>query len=216
MQEMTVTTNRLHKWIGGVLILLGLVFLLQQSGLVPFAWGMLWMLLFAGGGGIFLAVSMSRRENWWALIPWCTLLGIAALIGTGVFFPAFAERWGGGIFLGSIAIAFVGVYLNTRENWWAIIPGGVLATLATVAVIGPELGWLSGGLFFLGIAATFLAVYLLPTPMGRMTWAIIPSGITAGLGFLVLFGSGPLAAGFWPLLLIGTGMYLLIRALVKR
>jgi hypothetical protein len=203
-----MNTNRSALAVGGGLIVLGLLFLLQNFGLLGGLESLIWVVLFGLGGLIFLYVFASNREQWWAVIPGFTLLGLATLIGFGDRLGAV----GGALFLGAIALSFWVIYFVRRDFWWAVIPGGVLATLAAVAGMSEFLpDRAAGGIFFLGLAATFLAVYLLPAPQGRMTWAIIPSGILAVLGLLVMLSLGGIFNYLWAVALIVAGLFLLVR-----
>ena len=197
------------------LIALGGVILLDNLNLLPFDLNsstIFWAAAFAVGGLAFLAAFISNpREVWWAAIPGFTLLGLAGVIGM----PSMWSEWAGGLFLGMIGLSFLMIYFIRRDFWWAIIPGGVLATLAVVALTssGVDEGTASGGLFFLGLAATFLVVYFLPTPEGRMQWALWPAGILGIIGMIVLAGAGGLASYVFPLFLVGVGGFMIFRAM---
>jgi hypothetical protein len=197
-----------------VLICAGALFLLQNLGLMSIVGGLIWGMLFGVAGLAFLLVFATSRANWWAAIPGLTLVGLAGLIGMGTVFPRMAERLGGPFFLGCIGLSFWVIYFTVRENWWAIIPAGTLSTLALIALLASESnGWAMGALLFLGLAATFGLIYLLPTPQGRMRWAIYPSGILGAMGMLLLIGAaGSLINIFLALALIGGGAYLVMRA----
>ena len=102
-----------------------------------------WVAAFAIGGVAFLYVFIRDQNNWWALIPGSSLLGLAILVGLGVVAPAYADVVGAPIFMGSIGLGFWAVYAVQRENWWAIIPGGVLMSIAAMIFLeeafpGPE------------------------------------------------------------------------------
>jgi hypothetical protein len=214
--EDTVRRNSVSIGIGLLLVLAGTLFLLQNFGIVRFAWDILWTLLFVAGGAAFLVVFVSNsHDNWWAAIPGFTLAGLGGLIAMGTLFPSMAARFGGSFFLGSIGLAFWAVYAVRRENWWAVIPGGVLFTLAFVAFIAPgeDSGFGAGGAFFLGLALTFALVYFLPTPEGRMRWALIPAGVLGLMGVLMIAAMGSLINYIWPIALIGGGLVLVLRTL---
>ena len=197
--------------LGLLLILVGILFLLQNFGLVGEFSNLIWVVLFGAGGLAFLWVFANNPENWWAVIPGFALLGIAGLIALGDRLGA----WGGALFLGGIGLSFWVIYAMRREFWWAVIPGGALTTLALVAGASEFLpGEAVGGLFFLGMAATFGLVYLLPTPEGRMKWALIPAGIMAVMGVMLMLMVGNLINFIWPIVLIIGGGYLLLRAFV--
>ena len=119
-------------------------------------------MFFAAGGIVFLYLVLKDREKWWAFIPGLTLLGLAALIAGGDLFRDFTNQFGGSMFLGSIALSFIAILIVKPSNWWAVIPAGVLTTLALIAGIQSGNGMLEGGLFFLGIGSTFAAVGLMP------------------------------------------------------
>jgi hypothetical protein len=208
-----MNTNRGALIVGGGLVILGLLFLLQNFGFLGGLEGLVWVVLFGLGGLIFLYVFATNREQWWAVIPGFTLLGLAALIGLGDRLGAL----GGALFLGAIGLSFWVIYFVRRDFWWAVIPGGVLMTLAAVAALSDLLpDRAAGGIFFLGLAATFFLVYLLPTTDGRMKWALIPAGVLAVLGVLVFLSLGGIFNYLWALLLIAAGVYLLTRSMRVR
>lgn len=196
---------------GILLIAGGLLFLMQSLGFMML--DNLWPIIFAVPGAVFLYAFVRRRENWWAVMPGMSLLGIGALIAFSQIFPRANNNWGGAIFLGSLAVAFLAVYLRTgTHEWWAIIPAGVLGTLTSTILLEPLLGsGFTGGLFMLGLAATFALVYLLPTPAGRMRWAIYPASILGGIGVLILLSATQIMRVLGPLALIAFGLYLILR-----
>lgn len=196
------------------LIAMGLVFLLSNLNLLPFEINnsqVFWFAAFAVGGVAFLAVFASDlRENWWAAIPGFTLLGLGMLVGLPQLWSGDA---GGAVFLGMIGLSFWVIYLVRRDYWWAVIPGGALFSLVGVILLSSYDGFASGGFLFLGLAITFLIVYLLPTPEGRMLWAIWPAGVLGVLGALVMTGAEGAAKFVWPALLIVVGGTFIYRAL---
>lgn len=199
---------------GILLVLSGLLLLLQNLGILSVAWGVFWAVIFIAGGLAFLGVFMERPANWWALIPGFTLLALGVLMVLETTVPWVARSWGGPLFLGGIGLSFWLVFLVTPRNWWAIIPGGVLVTLAVVAGISPVApGPASGGVFFLGLGLTFALVYLLTLPRERMTWALIPAAILLLLGALTTASAVRAFAYVWPTLIILAGVYLIYRAL---
>jgi len=201
---------------GALLILGGVVFLLENLGLVSFG-ELFWGILIGLAGIFFLAVFLGNRSFWWALIPGFTLLGVSCLIVLNRLFPRLGDAWGGGLVLGGIGLGFLGVYLSDRNHWWAVIPGGVMATLAVVSGLGERVGGLgTGGLFFLGIGLTFAVLALVPTPQGQMRWAWIPAGILVLMGLLFSLAAEELIGYIWPLGLIAAGLLFLYRAFVSR
>jgi hypothetical protein len=202
--------------IGGILILMGALLLLQQFGIISGTVSIIWAVLLIATGLIFIGVFAFNRQHWWALIPGLTLVGIGII----PLLPTEYTYLGGSIVLGAVGLSFFCIYLFSHENWWAIIPGGVLATLAFCAYLAFHLdGKISGitvdeivlgSAFFLGLALTFFLVAVLPNPLGRMTWAFIPSA--------ALFLAALTAASFrlqqvmvyiWPVVLVFGGIYLI-------
>jgi hypothetical protein len=200
-----------------VLIVLGLVFLLESLDVVAVG-DFIWPVLFGLGGLAFLSVFVGDRTHWWAVIPGFTLLGLAGLIAWGVYGPSTAESWGATFFLGGISLSFWVIYLTNRENWWAIIPGGVLLTIALVAGLSSavESGVVIGGVFFLGLALTFGALSLVKTPEGRLRWALIPAAVLFVMGLVITFAATDMFNYVWPAALILVGLYLLVRLLLGR
>lgn len=213
--------NSAKRIFGGVaLILVGALFLIQQVFHLPIhLGGVIIAVIFALAGCVFLYVLLNNHDNWWAAIPGFVLLGLGVLIASGEFFPIFADKFGGTLFLGFIGLSFLVVYLMRRDSWWAIIPAGVLFTLALVAWVAQYNGFASGATFFLGIALTFAVLGLMP--IGRNEkWPWIPAGICALLGTLLMLGSGSFlntAAGLvWPAILVLGGGFLIVRTFIKK
>ena len=210
------------KWLesrvlwGSLLILAGVVFLLQN--LFNFDFGALfWAILLGLGGVVFITVFINNRVQWWALIPGFTLLGVSATVFISNFLPRLDGVLGGFFVLGGIGTAFVAVYLSDRRNWWAVIPAGVLLTLATITVVDELLGGIgTGGLFFLGLGLTFGLVAILPTPQGQMRWAWYPAAALMVMGLLVAAAAENLIGYLWPAALILGGLVLIYRTIVSR
>ena len=197
---------------GMLLIVAGLLFLAQSLGLIPSAWGALWAVVFGVAGLAFVAWLFVDRRQWWAIIPGLTLLGLAGVIVLSMLTPEENGGWAGAVFLGAIGLSFVIVYIMRRDFWWALIPAGALMTLALVALSTSFMtGLESGALLFIGLGVTFGIVALVPTPDGRMTWALIPAGILGVMGILIALALGSLLNYVWPIALIIVGVYILIR-----
>jgi hypothetical protein len=205
--------------IGGILlIIVGILLLLQNLGVFEVIVALVWSLLFAAGGLIFLYMFLTERtRNWWAVIPGFALVGLAALILLDELFPRVGEALGGAIFLGGIGLAFWVIYFIKREHWWAVIPGGVMFTLALVTIVSYVLGggW-AGGAFFVGLGLTFGLLYFLPTPQGRMKWALILAAVLVVMGVLVTAATIGSLACLGGAVLILVGLYLLFRMFRSR
>lgn len=209
-------TKILVPVVGGILLIAaGVIFLLNNFEIIDLNWEMLMGPLFAIGGLVFILVFIFNPKEWWSLIPGFVLMGIGLIIFMGQIMETAADDWSGVIFLGFLGLAFLIIYITHRNQWWAIIPGGVLLTLAGVTLI-PDESTLTGVIFFLGLALTFGLLYLLPKPEGRLHWALYPAGILLAIGVLVLLGATDVMDFVLPLVLLILGGFFIIRALRKK
>ena len=202
--------------LGALLLVLGTVALLQNLHVIQFSgsiWGIFWAVIFMAGGAAFLTALVNNRQNWWAAIPGLTLVGLGLIIAISLLFPAFPGNITGALFLAAIGAAFWVIYFRMPENWWAIIPGGTLLTLAAVTIVSDYNGELSGGLFFIGLGITFGLLALIPTT--KMKWPWIPAGILTAMGVVIAFSSLA-GALIWPIALILLGGFFIYRAVRNR
>ena len=198
-----------HWWAsfpGFTLVALGSLILLPDS-LEEFGGA-----LFLGGIALsfWYVYFTSRVERWWAMIPAGVLTALALMIVVAERF----EEFGGAVFLGGIGLSFFAVYLTDRaERWWALIPGGVLVTLGGMTVAAERFGeFQTAGIFFLGLAATFLLVAVL----AGMNWAYWPALVLGIMGFLGIASLLDIANYLWAVVLIGAGGFMLVRYFTKR
>lgn len=198
-----------RKWLegnalwGAALVGVGLLLLLQTTGLVSSVGSLTFGLLFLLGSLGFLSVFLSNRTQWWALFPTFALGFIGLMIIRSHMWLPFD---GGALFLGGLGAFFAMVYATQRANAWAIIPGGVLLTLGAVSLVndvvrGVDMGWF----FFAGLAATFGFHHR----QTRDSWSMLAALGCALVGALVLAGS--LMRFAFPLALVAVGGYLLVR-----
>jgi hypothetical protein len=202
---------------GLVLILGGALLLLDSMGLFK-GDALFWTIVVGVIGILFLWMYVTNRDHWWALIPGIMLVAVSVTIGLTTFLPGFGEsNFVGTIILGGIALSFLGVYLANRNNWWALIPAGVMATIAIVATLDTVTsGIATGGIFFLGLGITFALVAFLPNSIGQMRWAWIPAGILGIFGFILLVSTEQYLNYIWPFAVLIAGIYLIVRALSRR
>lgn len=189
--------------VGLALVVLGGLFILQNAGFLNDVADVFWGIVFLAAGAAFLISYFTG--SWWAAIPGAALVGI----GTLILLPDSLEDFSGAVFLGGVAVAFWLVYFPARrERWWALIPAGVFTTLAFVS-FAPQFvsGEASGGIFFLGLALTFMLVALL----AEMRWAWYPSAVLGLIGFLLIVSAGGLINYIWAAALISAGAYLVFR-----
>jgi len=209
-------TNILLSVVGGILLVAaGVIFLLDNLGLIMLDWELLIGPMFGIGGLVFLMVFILNTDEWWALIPGFILMGIGIIVFMSDNMQAAADRWSGAVFLGFLGVAFLMIYITHVNQWWAIIPGGVLLTLAGVTLVPGE-GDLSGVIFFFGLALTFGLVYILPKPAGKLNWALYPAGILLLIALLVTLGAANLMDYILPLALLLAGGYVIYRSMRKK
>ncbi len=203
---------------GVLLIIGGVLFLLQNLFFARHGVEFIMAVLFGAGGCAFIYLFLQNRARWWAVIPGFALLGLGTLMIAEQVLPGkLGSMVGGPIFLGALGLSFWIIYLNKREHWWAIIPGGVLLTLALVAFVDaafPEVD--TGSIFFLGLGATFALLYVVPTAEGRISWAIYPAAVMLILGLVVAAQQATLLQYVWPLALIAAGLFLIWRTVGTR
>ena len=218
--EPSGAAHPLHLMWGTLLILAGVFLLVQNLGFFDFLdfipetiWAFIWMGGFGVAGLAFLGGLLLGRENWWMAIPGFALLGLSGTIMASEFLTFIPFE--GSIFLGSLSLGFLVVYLLNQEMWWALIPGGVLSTLALVAALDDIGGMDTGAIFFLGLGVTFALVGSVPTPKGRMTWAWIPAGVMLVLAVVILTSAEGIFNMLWPLILVGIGGLILFRNLIR-
>lgn len=190
---------------GAVLILLGLLFLLPTIGFLGVFARLIAAALF-GGLAYYAFESGRRRAN---LLIQLAALPLAA-IALSLLLPG---SWVNGLFLAVLGLVFAYVWRSDPDRWWAVIPAGLLGTLAVTSALPRAASSVSGTLFLLGAAATFYALTRLrvkPQP-----WAVYPAAALAVLAVIALLdGRG----GGWiaPLALIALGLYWLFREQVTR
>jgi len=211
--------RRTIQLIFGVLVFTaGVLLLLEATGLLrdPV---LLWAVLLAAAGGMFWIVFLTDRPSWWAAIPGAALLG-TAVVSLMELDPAGAGQWTEVPFLAALGIGFWAVYLRDHQRWWAIIPGGVLLTLAVITGVAVVVGGpVTGAILLFGMAGTFALVAVLPTGGSRHRWAWILATVLATVALLVLLEATALLGVLeylWPLAVIGAGVYLLGRVARRR
>lgn len=201
--------------LGFFFLVIGAGSLLSSLGFLSLD-GLLWPAILAGGGLIFLFFFISSRSNWWAAIPGCVLFSIGVTAALPWVAPGFESRLGGPIVLAGISLGFWLVYLRIPTNWWAIIPAGVMLTLASITLLHSENGLASAGVFFIGLGLTFALVALLPGGALRMAWPWIPAGVLLLMGFLFISSASGLAAFVLPVAMILGGLVLILKTIIHR
>jgi len=207
-------TDRTRNWWalipGSVMLFLALVTLLVDSTRGEWI-GSLFLFLV---GMSFLVVYLNNRTRTWALL-------VAYILGVLSIAPAMASGGGdiaayyGSIFLFAVALPFFIVYFRNNDNWWAIIPAGVLTVLALIAgfaiagwIRNEDQGGYANALLMGGLAATFSVLWL----RHAKEWAKIVTIVLAALAVASVFFA-TYSEILWPLAIIFAGGYLLFTAL---
>jgi len=208
-------TDRTRNWWalipGGIMLFLAVVTLLVDN--VGGEWiGSLFLFLIALS---FLIVYFSNRTRSWALL-------VAYILGVLALAPAMSSGGGdtaayfGSVFLFAIALPFFVVYFRSSEqNWWAIIPAGVMTTLSVIATLGIA-GWIkdaqtggySNAILMGGLAATFAVVWLRNARAWAKIVTIVLAVLALGSAFFVSYYEM-----FFPVAIILVGGYLLYTAM---
>lgn len=160
----------------------------------------------------YIFLKVGAQEGWWALIPGGIIAawGLGSVLGALGLPEALVPLIG---FVGS-ALPFLYIFsLDRKKNWWALIPGGIMAVMGLVTMLGTVVGeeW-TATLILWVIALVFLVVFLLDRRNG---WALIPAGVLAVVGL----GVSPVAPSLsviGPAALILAGVFVVVRTLLRR
>ena len=205
-------TDRTRNWWalipGGVMLFLALTTLLVDNAGGQWV-GVMFLLMFAIA---FLVVYLTNRTRTWALLV-AYIFGVLSL---APMLAAIGDTAGyfGSILMFAIALPFFIVYFRTPDNWWAIIPAGVLSVVGVVvglAIAGVIDDTTSGGyvnaFLMAGLAATFSVIWL----RHHRDWAKIVTIVLGILAVASVFFFGYYEI-FWPVAFICGGIYLLYLA----
>jgi len=203
--------------VGVLLILFGSIALLQALDVISLQGNLatwIFAAIFILAGLIFLYVLLQApKSNWWAAIPGCTLAGLGVMMAL-VNIPNFIEEIGVGIFLASIGLSFIIILLIQRTFWWAIIPGGVMISIALLVGLSFIEAFNSPWLMFFGFAATFAAIALYTRQPGeKFHWTWIPALVFVVLGGLMGLNKFELLKFILPAALLVGGGYFIWRSL---
>lgn len=209
-------TKDYRSWIGISLVLIGVLLGLQQFGVLGGGFeDAFFALAFGAGVVIFAIIFFQDRRLWWAALVAFILAGLTSQFVLDLLFPTISDGWSGPLFLAFLATGFLVVFLLNRTFWWAVIPSGVLYSVALTAAVDEvpfNIGIDSAGIFFIGMGLTFLFLYSVPIAGERQSWAIFPAIPLLVLGAVVGFGNEGLWDIIWPSLLILGGLYYLFGA----
>jgi len=199
---------------GVLLVIVGGLWLLDAANLVRLTTG--WVALLLAVPGLVFGWAFVRSPNrWWAAIPAGALLGLAGLVGSAQASWMPTGAWSASLLLGGISLGFVAVSLRTPERWWAVIPAGVLLTLAVFIAMAPGFDPMFAlAALMYGFALTFVVVAAFPPESGRMRRPLVPAVVLGALGTIFAIGATDLLQAmqwFWPVTLIAVGLVLMLR-----
>ena len=189
---------------GLLLVAAGIIFLLNSIGTI-FIEDYVWAIILGIGGLAFLSVFLADRQQWWALFPAFGLLLGGIILFIEIAIPRISGEWYGVLALGGLGLVFFLIFISNINQWWALIPAGVMFSLAAGFLLGFE----SGGVFLIGLGLTFGVLGFVPTEHGRMRWAFIPAVVLLLLGVFITLLSYNLFAFLWPLGLIAAGVVII-------
>jgi hypothetical protein len=199
--------------LGVLLLTVGILSLLQNLNILVGATGLIWASVFGVSGIGFIYAYLANRDRWWPVIPGFCLLGIAFLIGISELAPKYEDIVGAPALFIAMSMCFWLIYFHRQEQWWAIIPAGVMLSLAGfISLDAIFKGVDLVGVFFLGLGLTFIAVAVLPKTKERTQWAYIPAAILMLMGVIFLASEVSVFQYIGPAALVLVGVYLVIRA----
>jgi len=180
--------NKSGLFWGILLIGGGALALAQQMGYIDQLSDTVWTLIFAFiSFGAFVSYALSGFKDWGWLFPAGVFGGLAVTVAMAVN-GVDSAAVGSPLFFG-LLIPFAAAYLADRaKNWWALIPGGIMLSLAFVTLIADNTrGEWIGALFLFMIGLPFLIVYM--NNRARNWWAIIPAGVMLFLSLIVVMST---------------------------
>ncbi|MBN2000873.1 hypothetical protein JW935_25205 [candidate division KSB1 bacterium] len=209
-------SQKLNLYFGLVVILIGMTALLFNVRIIEFNFEFFVaiVLLFVG---YFLVRSYQTNKSIGHLIPSIICLLFALMLLTRVFLDIpVGVLWASLFWCGTISFGLV--YQRNNNNWWAIIPAGVLFTLGTT-IITSVYDLLDNDMevvvLFLGFGLTFFTLWSIRNTENKLNWAIFPAIAQLLLTFFLFFNSWPGLNRRWifPAVFIAMGIILIFISL---
>lgn len=204
--------------VGGFLIFLGILLLLNNLDLIYLRGEMLVSVSFLALGGILLlGYLQTQRVSTLIISAIFLFIGMAILIdATGIIDNSLI----GTLLFWELAALFTVGYLRNSEKWGLIIPAGILFTLGLIVLMHNQSyvnDDLAGGTFFLGLGLTFGLLYLLHRE-NKLEWARVAALILILFsGFIYFTTTDSLLANLMlPATFIALGGYLVLKSLQNK
>ena len=207
-----------------------LVAMMAVTLMLPHVNGQLFATLIIAATGVpFLVLYLLDRSRRWAIVTTAVIAVLACGPMVTELMETHSVELGGLAFFALISLCFFSLLLFSRKNWWAVIPGGIMASFGVavlVEILVPhqhQPSYLVQGkllwvpliwVLFLCLAVPFAVLWLMckthPT-----AWAVYP-----GAGWLALavlsFIEGPRFADFWLVTMLLVTVTVLLAALIVR
>jgi len=166
-------------------------------------------------GYLFTHSYTKDKRRWWALIVSLLLYFIGFLFVADLVID-FPDDLAGALFLWLGSAVFAYVYKKNSNNWWAIIPSGILFTLGSIVILDVTRLLRTdqeGIVFLLGVSLTFFYLRSQSSEKRVFRWAKYVGAILLLLALLVYTESEPWLGTevVFALLLIVAGAYVIVR-----
>jgi hypothetical protein len=189
---MAIAMNRTRLILGGALLLVGLLSLLNNLDFFQLREEYVLSLIFAGCGAVlmqhgsptFFSSSKEKSEP----RKWTFYFGSALVVVGAIIFIAesrfLPDEMIGTLWLWLGAGVLYRIYQRNAKNWWVLLFAGPMFVIGAVVMLeGFRLvrGDTIGVLIMLGFAGTFAYVYSLRAPERKLDWAKYPA-----IGFFLI------------------------------
>lgn len=215
MKNVFINTRRA---VAITLIAIGVLVLLQNTGIADGETGQVVSTVVLAAAGIFFIglYFPSRRQWFWVALG--LVFFSFALSKLVYFFPSLNEFYRQVIIFGGVGISFLTIYLHNRMQWWAMFPAGLLISISASQVAENLLPSLeTSGILVLGLGLTFMVLYAVPTPVGRLKFALLPALILLVVAAVIILGAPyNLSDYLLPGLILIAGVVLILLTLRKK
>lgn len=127
----------------------------------------------------------------------------------------------GGLIVGGIGLGFLAAFAFTRQYGY-LVPGGIMTGLGAGIIASERLTLIdeqTGGVIVLGLGLGFLSIWVIGAIVAvaqHHWWPLIPGGILAGIGVVLLVGGQDAAIlDYWGVAVIAVGLFVLWRAFAE-